>query len=225
MIKTLLSALLLIAFAASAGTALAQEAAAGPRAGIYWIYVHMAPALTTEYSAEVTDRKVMNRYSESAIFPDALLDSVRVTAETLCSAKLGMPVECIYKLNKKGAPITTVGANNELEGMPVNTLKGAMAGATYDRYVRIDVIMNTGGRAIRLGPDKFSRIKPIVTATIRVADAQGNEVFKNKVTLKDLSALRSVERTRGNVIRTHSETLGPEDIFLIYEQALQELLQ
>ena len=222
--KVLATALLLLPLLHGATEARAQDPAT-PGAGIYWLYVHMAPELTTEYSVEVTDRKVLSGYSESAIFPDALLDSVRATAEALCAAKLGMPVDCIYKLNKKGEPITTVGANNELEGMPTNTFKGAVASAARQRYIRIDVMMNTGGKAIVLGPDTYSRIKPIVTATITVSDADGKEVFKHKVTLKDLSELRSVARTRGNRIVTTSETLGPEDIYLIYEQALVQLLQ
>ena len=222
--KVLATALLLLTLGHDAMEARAQDPATQD-AGIYWLYVHMAPELTTEYAVEVTDRKVLSGYSESAIFPDALLDSVRVTAEALCAAKLGMKVDCIYKLNKKGERITTVGANNELERMPSNTFKGAVASAARHRYIRIDVMMSTGGKAIVLGPDTYSKIKPIVTATIKVDDAAGNEVFKNKVTLKDLSDLRSVERTRGNLVVTRSETLGPEDIFMIYEQALTQLLQ
>ena len=219
------TAILLLA-CATITTGQAQEADASTQgAGIYWLYVHMAEALTTEYAVEVTDRNVLNSYRESAIFPDALLDSVRTTAETLCAAKLGLPVDCIYKLNKKGERITTIGTNNELEGMPTNTIKGAVECAARQRYIRIDVLMNTGGKAIILGPDKFSKIKPIVDATIKVSDADGNEVFKNKVTLKDFSALRAVERTRGNVIKTRSETLGPEDIYMIYVLALEQLLQ
>ena len=222
--RTLCSVSLLLVLTAGASVARAQEAAP-EQAGIYLLYVHMAEALTTEYAVEVTDRNVLNGYRESAIFPDALLDSVRVTAETLCARKLGLAVDCIYKLNKKGERITTVGANNELEGMPTNTFKGAVASATRDRYIRIDVMMNTGGKAIRLGPGTYSKIKPIVTATVTVTDAMGNEVFKNKVTLKDLSDLRSEQHARGNVIETRSETLGPEDIYQIYKQALEQALR
>ena len=219
------TAILLLA-CATITTGQAQEADASTQgAGIYWLYVHMAEALTTEYAVEVTDRNVLNSYRESAIFPDALLDSVRTTAETLCAAKLGLPVDCIYKLNKKGERITTIGTNNELEGMPTNTIKGAVECAARQRYIRIDVLMNTGGKAIILGPDKVSTIKPIVDATIKVNDADGNEVFRNKVTLKDFSALRSVEQTSGNRIETRSETLGPEDIYQIYKQALTQLLE
>jgi hypothetical protein len=85
-------------------------------------------------------------------------------------------------------------------------------------------MMNTGGKAIRIGPDKWSKIKPIVTASIKVLDRDKNVTFKNKVTLKDFSKLRAVERTRGTVIETRSETLGPGDIYMIYEQALHALL-
>ena len=75
--KVLATALLLLTLGHDAMEARAQDPATQD-AGIYWLYVHMAPELTTEYAVEVTDRKVLSGYSESAIFPDALLDSVRM---------------------------------------------------------------------------------------------------------------------------------------------------
>ena len=119
--------------------------------GIFQIYVSISEELTTEFKAKNNNRTVLNGYSESAIFPDNLLDSVRTITEVLLSEKLDSKAECTYKTNKKGKNVTTVGANNELEGMPINTFKNALTQSEFDQYVKVSVQYEGNGVSVDLG--------------------------------------------------------------------------
>ena len=144
-------------------------------------------------------------------------------AEKMASERLNADVSCIYKTSKKGKKITTVGANDELEGMPINTFKNAI-NEKHDYYVRLDIQMNAGGRPITLVGSKKSVFKPVVTAIIKVYDRDKEVIWKNRVTLKDFSTLRSKTKSYSNGVSiTRSETLEPEDIFHIYQLTMIEL--
>ena len=203
----------------------AQNDANSKKGGIYLLYVHMSDDLTTEYKKTNNSRTFLNGYSESAIFPDNLLDSVKVRAEMFCSEKLQADVTCIYKMSKKGKQVTSIGANGEIEGMPANTFKNAVANSDLDYYVRLSIMMHPGGKAIMLNNGKESIIRPVVDGYIKVFDEAKNVVWKNSATLKDFSTLRSTSSTDGDITVTVSETLGPEDIFMIYERTLIELFK
>lgn len=191
--------------------------------GLYLLYFHMSDELTTEYEISTNKRTFLNSFSSSAIFPDSLLDSVRFLAERMTSERLEADVSCIYKTSKKGKTITTVGANDELEGMPTNTFKNAV-NAGHDYYIRLDIQMNAGGRSITLPNKKKSKFKPVTTAIIKVYDSNKEVIWKNRVTIKDFSRLRSTTRTNSNGVSfTRSETLEPEDIYRIYELTMIKL--
>jgi len=196
----------------------------GKTTGLYYLHVGISEELTTEFKATANDRSVLNGYSESAIFPDSLLDSVRIVTEAMLTEKLNSLTECTYRVNKKGKTITSVGANNELEGMPINTFKNALLQSDHDQYVKVSCMFNTGGSSVDLGATKRSKVKPKVTVVVTVFDRDKNEIYKGKATLKDFGKLRQKERTRGNVTVKHSETLTPADIFMMYEMALIEAL-
>lgn len=203
----------------------AQESSDYKTAGIHWLYVWMHEDLVTQYEWSDDSRRFFNGYRVLEQFPESLLDSVKYLAEVLCTQKLHADTEYLYRLSKKGKPIWTTGSVGMLEGMPVNTVGWAAKNATKDYYIRIDVLMNKGGKAIIIGDAKRSKIKPIVTAYIKVRDKDKNMIWKHKVTLKDFSMLRSVKRTRGPITETWSETLGPTDIYMIYEVSMLELFK
>jgi hypothetical protein len=193
--------------------------------GIYNLYINISEELTTEFKATDNSRNFLNGYSESAIFPDNLLDSVRTITEVMLSEKLDSKVSCTYKTNKKGKKISTVGANNELEGMPTNTFKNALTQSKFEQYAKVSVSYTTGGTSIDFGFSKRSKVKPKVSITIVVFDRDKNEVWKGKANIKDFGKLRQVSRTRGDVTVKKSETLTPEDIFMMYEMVLIEAVK
>ena len=107
--------------------------------------------------------------------------------------------------------------------MPMNTFKNAV-NANHDYYVRLDIQMNAGGRSITLANNKKSTFRPVVTAIIKVYDSNKEVIWKNRVTLKDFSELRSRTKFYSNGVSiTRSETLEPEDIYRIYEIIMIEL--
>jgi len=145
-------------------------------------------------------------------------------SEELCKKKLKADVECIYKISKNGEQVTTVGFGH-VEGMPTNTYKGALTSAKMNYFIKIDVVMHTGGEAIFFGNGKWSKIKPRVIGYIKIFDEEKNEVYSNKVTIKDLSKLRSIESTSEKNTKISSKTFGPVDIYLIYKLTLNRLLK
>ena len=71
------------------------------KSGIFKIYIHIEPELVTEINKKYTDRKFLSEVSTSAVFPENLLDSIKVISEVSLSSKLNSEVECIYKKSKK----------------------------------------------------------------------------------------------------------------------------
>ncbi|MCD4681388.1 MAG: hypothetical protein K8S00_13465 [Bacteroidales bacterium] len=202
----------------------AQEENNVRKGGIYILNITFSEELIEEYTAANNSRNIRKGYSISTILPDSLINSIKNLAEELCQERLKADVICIYKRTKKGEQVSTVGWGH-VEGMPTNTFKGALASAKMNYYIKIDIMMQTGGKAIFFGKGKWSKIKPRVTAYIKIFDEEKNVVFTNKATLKDFSKLRSIESTQGLVNKTYSETLGPVDIYKIYELTMMKLLK
>ncbi len=74
--------------------------------------------------------------------------------------------------------------------------------AGNDDKAGICVSMFDGDLAIIISGGKKSKIKPKVTAFIKVFDEDKSAVWKNKATLKNFSSLRTIESTRGAVTKT-----------------------
>jgi len=193
------------------------------KAGIYYLNIKLAEELITNYKVKNNSRNYLNGYSDLVFIPDDLIDSIKILTEKLCGPRFHVDAECIYKTSEKGNVITTSGFGS-IEGLPINTFKGAQAVTNMKYYIKIDVNIFDGGQAIIIGDGKKSKMKPKVTAFIKVYDVDKNLVWKNRATLKKFGSLRTNERTRGNVTRTYSETLSPYDIYMIYELTLIELL-
>tara|TARA_Y100000589_G_scaffold290734_1_gene293624 strand:- start:1794 stop:2453 length:660 start_codon:yes stop_codon:yes gene_type:complete len=195
------------------------------KSGIFKIYIHIEPELVTEINKKYTDRKFLSEVSTSAVFPENLLDSIKVISELSLSSKFNSEVECIYKKSKKGKVLSTIGANGELEGMPVNTLKNAILTNDKDQYISISAYITSGGKKAVLDPKWNSKVKPMIKVFVKVQDVDKKVIWKKDAVLQDFSELRSASRTRGTIVRTKRETLSPEDIFIMYELALSEVLK
>ena len=195
------------------------------KSGIFKIYIHIEPELVTEINKKYTDRKFLSEVSTSAVFPEHLLDSIKVISEASLSSKFNSKAECIYKKSKKGKVLSSIGANGELEGMPVNTLKNAILNNNKDHYISISAYITSNGKKSVLDPKWSSKVKPMIKLMVKIQDIDKKIIWKKNIVLQDFSELRSVSRTRGTIVRTKRETLSPVDIFLMYELALIELLQ
>ncbi len=189
-------------------------------ASIFYISFRMDEELTNDLSISFNDRKFLSGYSEKPIFPEALIDSVKLTIEQTVSEILKAEARCVYKQNKKGENITTIGMGGELEGMPVDTKKNAMNSHESNYYVRVDVnVMGRGGMAVTLPDGKRSRLKPVISLTITAFDELGNKFYDETTKLKEFGTLKSKEETSsdGSVTVRKAEILFPEDIYAMLE--------
>ena len=213
-IQSIASALLLL-MVTLATPAMAQEDV--EKAGIHYIIFKMDEELMSDISISVNDRSFLNGYSESPVFPMSLVDSVKDYLEYITEEVIGVPAECVYKVNKKGKEVTSLGMNGELEGMPVALLKGARTRhSDLDYLVRIDVnITGRGGKWTINPKDVRFKLKPTITLKITQFDSEGKVLFSEKLKVKEFGRLRTREVTSGDgrVTVRKSEILYPEDIY------------
>ena len=104
-------------------------------------------------------------------------------------------------------------------------MSNAMKQNDLEHYISISAMFDEGGVPISMNGLRKSKIKPKLSIVVKVLDANKNVIYKEKITKKDYSKLRTKERRRGDLILTNSETLSPEDFVRMYEIALEELLQ
>ena len=214
-IQYIVSALLLLFVMMSATPAMAQED--GEEAGIHYIMFKMDEELMSDISISVNDRNFLNGYSESPVFPMSLIDSVKEYLEYVTEEVIGVPTECVYKVNRRGKEVTSLGMNGELEGMPVDLLKAARnRHSDLDYFVRIDVnITGRGGKWTINPKDVRFKLKPTITLKITQFDSEGKVMFSDKLKVKEFGRLRTREVTSrdGQVTVRKSEILYPEDVY------------
>ena len=214
-IQYIVSALLLLFVMMSATPAMAQED--DEEAGIHYIMFKMDEELMSDISISVNDRNFLNGYSESPIFPMSLIDSVKEYLEYVTEEVIGVPTECVYKVNRRGKEVTSLGMNGELEGMPVDLLKAARKRhSDLDYFVRIDVnITGRGGKWTINPKDVRFKLKPTITLKITQFDSEGKVMFSDKLKVKEFGRLRTREVTSrdGRVTVRKSEILYPEDVY------------
>ena len=175
--------------------------------GVYSLNFKISPELTTEGS--------FGRVSWSTSFSDEIKNSIKRLAESKCKEKLKANVTCIYKKNKKGKELTSLGGSGTLSGMPTNTFKNAAANNEKDLYIKLDIYITNDGKPIMVGKKK-SIIKPRVQAYVKVFDKEKNVIFSNKLTLNSLEGII--------MLSEKDEPLSPENSYKIYETVLTELL-
>ena len=193
--------------------------------GIYQLNLSISEALRTIDKIENPNRNFGNSLSTLVSFSDALIDSIKVITEVQLSEKFEEKVACVYKYSKKGKKLVSIGMNGTVEGMPTNTLSNTMKQNDLEHYISVSAMFDEGGVPISMNGLRKSKIKPKLSIIVKVSDASKKVIYKEKITKKDYSKLRTKERRRGDLILTNSETLSPEDFVRMYEIALEELLQ
>jgi hypothetical protein len=193
--------------------------------GIYQLNFSISEALRTIDKIENPNRNFGNSLSTVVSFSEALIDSIKVITEVQLSEKFEEKVGCVYKYSKKGKKLVSIGMNGGVEGMPTNTLSNSMKQNNVEHYISVSAMFDEGGVPVSMNGLRKSKIKPKLSIIVKVSDANKNVIYKEKITKKDYSKLRTKERRRGDLILTNSETLSPEDFVRMYEIALEELLQ
>ena len=197
--------------------------------GIYYFSFNIAEALVSEVKVERKDRKVLSGWSVMEDFPEEICEEIRTLTEETLSSKLNAEVECIYNKTKKGKLITSnsMGGMDQvrLEGMPFVNFKQAQAQHSKDLYLFINVEVKDGGVAKIDWGNGRSKVKPMITLDVKAYNASKDVVWKKSVKLKDFGKLRQQVEENDRVKLRKSETLGAEDIYYMYEMALEALVK
>jgi hypothetical protein len=112
-----------------------------------------------------------------------------------------------------------------VQGLPeLTTLKrGKNDCPGKTRYIRLDVQIYASGGSVTMVNTK-TKLKPRIEFLAKVVDEENNEIWKNKVVLKDFEKLRSVTRYYEGYEITKSEVLSPLDIYAMYRMALEKVV-
>jgi hypothetical protein len=212
----LIITLLFYAFAASA-----QSGA------VYSFFFKVNPELTDFIKVERNNRNWFSEFSISKIFPEELIDSIKIKTEEAFTDKLQMPVKMCFYRDKRGR-IYDSGGTGGLEGLPSNTFKGAkVVCPKNNRYIRYYVqISNEGSTSVTFGNNKSkTNTKPSLRILATVFDENKNKVWKKKIEINDFANLRSVKRYYGGLDVTKSKVLSHVDIYAIYIMGLEQLMK
>lgn len=214
-IKVILTALLLVST-----VSIAQQ-----EAGIFNISFQVDEELRNELEASHKERNFLSGYSERPHFPEALINEMKDTIAHSVGKVLNANAECVYKINRKGDTVYTIGLGDELEGMPVDRKNKAIESHDKDLYVRVDVyIRSSGGVSVGLPNGTKSRLKPMIKYVVKVYNKEGKKVFKEKTKIKNFGVLKSTERDseNGEWRVKESEILHPEDIYAMLLKAIEQ---
>lgn len=175
-------------------------------AGIYAVNITIAQELTSEGS--------FGRVSWSTGFTEEQKAQILEFIKVNCAQKLDANVEPIYKKNKKGQIVTSIGGSDGISGMPTNTFKNAILTNEKDLFIKVDIYLTNDGKPL-LVEGKKSVIKPKVQAYIKVLDRNKTEVYSHKMTKNSLEGMISLSDKK--------EPLSPENCLIIIESTLKEL--
>lgn len=194
-------------------------------AGIFYISFQVDEDLRNELEASHKERNFLSGYSERPHFPEELIDEMKDTIAHSVGKVLSADAECIYKKNRKGDTVYTIGLGDELEGMPVDRKKKAIEASPKDVYVRVDIyIRSSGGVSVGLPNGTKSRLKPMIKYVLKAYNKDGKKIYKEKVKVKDFGVLKSTERdsNNGQWRVKESEILHPEDVYSMLLKAIDK---
>jgi hypothetical protein len=171
--------------------------------------------LSVNVSSELTTQGSIGAISWSSNIPVEQIERMKKFAESKCSEKVDAETRCIYKLNKKGEELSTLG-NGNIAGMPVNSFKNAVQNNEEDLFVSIQIHITNDGKPIKVGKKK-SKIQPKASGLIRVFDREKNLIKKGKWTQSLLDGVIELE--------DKDDILSPKDIETIYNHTIENLIQ
>lgn len=195
---------------------------------VYSFIFDVDPELTDFVKVERNNSNWLSDFSVSKIFPEELINSIKIKTEEAFTEKLQMPVKMCFYRDKRGRVYDSGGNGGRLEGLPSNSFKGAKVNCTENnRYIRYYVkISNGGSTSVTFGNNKSkTNTKPSLRIHATVFDGNKNKVWKKNIEINDFANLRSVKRYYGVFDVTKSEVLSHVDIYAIYIMGLEQLMK
>ncbi|MCH2229564.1 MAG: hypothetical protein MK105_04405 [Crocinitomicaceae bacterium] len=176
-------------------------------AAIYGLSINVSSELTTEGS--------IGAVSWSSSITEEQIERMRKFAESACSEKLDADVRCVYKYNKKGKKLATLG-NGNIAGMPTNSFKNAVESNDDDLFISIQMHMTNDGKPLKVGKKK-STIQPKASGFIRIFDREKTLIKKGKWSQSLLEGIVSLE--------DKDDVLTPNDIETIYKYMIENMIK
>lgn len=198
---------------------------------IYNFTFRIDDELTTQVHVQNKDHKILN-LSTIEDMPKELSDTIILVSEEMLGELLGVELSSMVPEEK----MVMAAMPEHLMYLPANRFKKAVKeNSEANIFINISChIAASGGTKVSLGNKSFSKVKPKLTLTIKVQNADKEEIDSRKVVLKDFEKLRSktFEKTYGikglgtNTDEvTESETLNSNDVLRMYVMALSEAVK
>ena len=142
---------------------------------VYSFIFDVDPELTDFVKVERNNRNWFSDFSVSKLFPEELINSIKIKTEEAFTDKLQMPVKMCFHVDKQGRVYDSGGIGGRLDGLPSNTFKGAKVDCPENnRYIRLYVhISNEGNSSVAFGN---SNTKQNLRITAVVFDENKNKV-------------------------------------------------
>jgi hypothetical protein len=199
-------------------------------AGIYYLtFLVQSDIMTLESNSEKRNG-FFTGSSTSVSIPDNLVDTIKLLTERTLSQKMNAKASCVYAKTKGGKTFDTTGMEGgtdrkSVEGLPFANFNKAEEQFKKDLYVQMQVLIENGkGVNIDFG-DGRSKIKPMITLTVKAFDKNKKMVWKHKVKLKNLAKLKRWKEETEKQERKSGQVLSAEMIVEMYRLGLEEFLQ
>jgi len=168
-------------------------------------------------------------HSNREKMPEQLQDSIKIKTVEAFANKLQIPVKMCFHTFKSEKMNSFVNSMDTeiIRGLPFNNFRMAKKDCPNNsRYINLWVDIMASESTSSFDPfTTKTKSKPYIDMRVIVFDENKNEVWKNKIRIKDFEMLRSKTKHYGIFDATKSETLSPLDIYEMYLMGLDMLMQ
>ena len=167
------------------------------KVGIYAISFSINQNLLQEYKVQTGQNSSLNTsFSYRSIPPlsDFLHDSVRLTLEKMLAEVFSSEANCIFRMNSRNEPISTIGFTTNIRGLPRNCLRNAIKLYEKDTYARVYVRFY--GYSVS-SPSIFGfqkgYIQPVVSIRIKAYNVERKKIYNQKIRYSNFPQLKNFQ--------------------------------
>lgn len=194
--------------------------------GIYAISFSINQNLLQEYKVQTGQNSSSNTsfsYGSTPPLSDFLHDSVRFTLEKMVAEVFSSEANCIFRMNSRNEPISTIGFTTNIRGLPRNCLRNAIKLHEKDTYARVYVRFY--GYSVFF-PSIFGfqkgYIQPVVSIRIKAYNVERKKIYNQKIRYSNFPKLKNFQVSGfGNQTRViRREILSSTMIFSMLKETI-----
>ncbi|MDX1942137.1 MAG: hypothetical protein SFU99_16355 [Saprospiraceae bacterium] len=198
--------------------------------GIYYFLFTIDEQMVNELEIERKGGGLLSGYSEGLNIPEYVTDSIKSITTQALSDKLKANVQLVYTTTEKGKEYKTTSMNGgmekeSLEDFPFATFKKAAGQHKLNLYVEIQVSIEDGRNVTVDAGSSNSRLKPMIDMQVKAYDQNKKVIWQNEVKLKKFDKLKQKTEEDAFIKVRTGETLQPDMILAMYQQALAEIIK